>query len=44
MHNNLEHNTRDGLPIASLAGARIVAVAGFIGMRDHERPSGSSLG
>ncbi len=32
---NLEHNTRDGLHIASLAGVWIVAVAGFGGMRDH---------
>jgi alpha,alpha-trehalose phosphorylase len=32
---NIEHNTRDGLHIASLAGAWIVAVAGFGGMRDH---------
>jgi len=32
---NLEHNTRDGLHIASLAGAWVVAVAGFGGMRDH---------
>jgi alpha,alpha-trehalose phosphorylase len=32
---NLEHNTRDGLHIASLAGAWIVAVAGFGGMRDQ---------
>ena len=32
---NLEHNTRDGLHIASLAGAWIAAVAGFGGMRDH---------
>ena len=32
---NLEHNTRDGLHIASLAGAWIVAVCGFGGMRDH---------
>jgi alpha,alpha-trehalose phosphorylase len=32
---NLKHNTRDGLHIASLAGAWIVAVAGFGGMRDH---------
>jgi alpha,alpha-trehalose phosphorylase len=32
---DLEHNTRDGLHIASLAGAWIVAVAGFGGMRDH---------
>ena len=33
---DLEHNTRDGLHIASLAGAGIVAVAGFGGMRDHD--------
>ncbi|HEY3553351.1 MAG TPA: glycosyl hydrolase family 65 protein, partial [Solirubrobacterales bacterium] len=33
---NLEHNTHDGLHIASLAGAWIVAVAGFGGMRDHD--------
>ena len=33
---DLEHNTRDGLHIASLAGAWIVAVAGFGGMRDFE--------
>jgi alpha,alpha-trehalose phosphorylase len=33
---NLEQNTRDGLHIASLAGAWIVAVAGFGGMRDHD--------
>jgi alpha,alpha-trehalose phosphorylase len=32
---DLEHNTRDGLHIASLAGTWIVAVAGFGGMRDH---------
>jgi alpha,alpha-trehalose phosphorylase len=32
---DLEHNTRDGLHIASLAGAWIAAVAGFGGMRDH---------
>jgi alpha,alpha-trehalose phosphorylase len=32
---DLEHNTRDGLHIASLAGAWIVAVSGFGGMRDH---------
>ena len=32
---NLEHNTRDGIHIASLAGAWMVAVAGFGGMRDH---------
>jgi alpha,alpha-trehalose phosphorylase len=33
---NLEHNTRDGLHIAPLAGAWIVAVAGFGGMGDHD--------
>jgi alpha,alpha-trehalose phosphorylase len=32
---DLEHNTRDGLHIASLAGAWIAAVAGFGGMRDY---------
>jgi alpha,alpha-trehalose phosphorylase len=32
---DLEHNTHDGLHIASLAGAWIAAVAGFGGMRDH---------
>jgi alpha,alpha-trehalose phosphorylase len=32
---DLEHNTRDGLHIASLAGAWLTAVAGFGGMRDH---------
>jgi alpha,alpha-trehalose phosphorylase len=32
---DLEHNTRDGLHIASLAGAFMVAVAGFGGARDH---------
>jgi len=32
---DLQHNTRDGLHIASLAGAWIGAVAGFGGMRDH---------
>jgi alpha,alpha-trehalose phosphorylase len=32
---DIEHNTRDGLHIASLAGAWIAAVAGFGGMRDH---------
>jgi alpha,alpha-trehalose phosphorylase len=34
---DLEHNTRDGLHIASLAGAWIGAVAGFGGMRDYDR-------
>ena len=33
---DLEHNTVDGLHIASLAGAWIAAVAGFGGMRDHD--------
>jgi alpha,alpha-trehalose phosphorylase len=32
---DLEHNTRDGVHIASLAGAWIAAVGGFGGMRDH---------
>jgi alpha,alpha-trehalose phosphorylase len=32
---DLEHNTRDGLHIASLAGAWLAAVAGFGGMRHH---------
>ena len=32
---DLEHNTRDGLHIASLAGTWVAAVAGFGGMRDH---------
>ncbi|GAA5036959.1 glycoside hydrolase family 65 protein [Actinopolymorpha pittospori] len=36
---DLEHNTRDGLHIASLAGAWLTLVAGFGGMRD----SGGSL-
>lgn len=34
---DLQRNTRDGLHIASLAGAWIAAVAGFGGMRDHYR-------
>jgi alpha,alpha-trehalose phosphorylase len=33
---DLEHNTRDGLHIASLAGAWIGVVSGFGGMRDHD--------
>jgi alpha,alpha-trehalose phosphorylase len=33
---DLEHNTGDGLHIASLAGAWIATVAGFGGMRDHD--------
>jgi alpha,alpha-trehalose phosphorylase len=32
---DLEHNTRDGLHIASLAGSWLAVVAGFGGMRDH---------
>jgi alpha,alpha-trehalose phosphorylase len=33
---DLEHNTRDGVHIASLAGSWLAAVAGFSGMRDHD--------
>jgi alpha,alpha-trehalose phosphorylase len=33
---DLEHNTRDGVHMASLAGAWIAAVAGFGGMRDFD--------
>jgi alpha,alpha-trehalose phosphorylase len=33
---DIEHNTRDGVHIASLAGTWIAAVAGFGGMRDHD--------
>jgi alpha,alpha-trehalose phosphorylase len=33
---DIHHNTRDGLHIASLAGAWIAAVAGFGGLRDHD--------
>jgi alpha,alpha-trehalose phosphorylase len=33
---NLQHNTRDGLHMASLAGAWIALVAGFGGLRDDE--------
>ncbi len=32
---DLEHNARDGLHIASLAGTWIALVAGFGGLRDH---------
>jgi alpha,alpha-trehalose phosphorylase len=32
---DIEHNTRDGLHIAALAGAYLAAVAGFGGARDH---------
>ena len=31
---DLEHNTRDGLHIAALAGSWIALIAGFAGMRD----------
>jgi alpha,alpha-trehalose phosphorylase len=34
---DLHHNVRNGLHIASLAGAWLVAVAGFGGMRDWDR-------
>jgi alpha,alpha-trehalose phosphorylase len=37
---DIHHNTKDGVHLASLAGAWIAAVAGFGGMRDH----GGSLG
>ncbi len=33
---DLARNTRDGVHVASLAGAWLVAVAGFGGMRDHD--------
>ncbi len=33
---DLEHNTRDGVHVASLAGAWLATVAGFGGMRDHD--------
>jgi alpha,alpha-trehalose phosphorylase len=33
---DIQHNTRDGLHIASLAGTWIGAVAGFGGLRDHD--------
>jgi alpha,alpha-trehalose phosphorylase len=33
---DLHHDTRDGVHLASLAGAWIAAVAGFGGMRDHD--------
>ncbi|HWE11528.1 MAG TPA: glycosyl hydrolase family 65 protein [Solirubrobacteraceae bacterium] len=33
---DLEHNTRDGIHIASVAGTWITAVCGFGGMRDHD--------
>jgi alpha,alpha-trehalose phosphorylase len=33
---DLQHNTRDGIHIASLAGACIAAIAGFGGLRDRD--------
>ena len=33
---DLEHNTRDGVHIAAVAGAWIATVAGFGGLRDHD--------
>jgi alpha,alpha-trehalose phosphorylase len=33
---DLEHNTRDGLHMAALAGSWLAAVVGFGGFRDHE--------
>jgi alpha,alpha-trehalose phosphorylase len=33
---DLEHNTRDGIHIASVAGTWIAAVCGFGGVRDHQ--------
>ena len=33
---DLEHNTRDGLHLASLAGSWVAVVAGFGGFRDHD--------
>ncbi len=33
---DLEHNTRDGVHVASLAGSWLGLVCGFGGMRDHE--------
>jgi alpha,alpha-trehalose phosphorylase len=33
---DLEHNSRDGLHIASLAGTWIAAICGFGGLRDHD--------
>jgi alpha,alpha-trehalose phosphorylase len=34
--NDIHHNTRDGLHLASLGGAVMTAIAGFGGVRDHE--------
>ncbi|MFF4835361.1 glycoside hydrolase family 65 protein [Streptomyces sp. NPDC001315] len=39
---DLEHNTRDGLHIASLAGTWIALVAGFGGMRRYVEEDGTS--
>ena len=39
---DLEHNTRDGLHIASLAGTWIALVAGFGGLREREETLGFS--
>jgi alpha,alpha-trehalose phosphorylase len=33
---DIHHNTRDGIHLASLAGAWLAAVCGFGGLRDHE--------
>jgi alpha,alpha-trehalose phosphorylase len=33
---DIHHNTRDGVHLASLAGAWLAAVCGFGGMRDHD--------
>jgi alpha,alpha-trehalose phosphorylase len=33
---DIHHNTRDGIHLASLAGAWIAAVCGFGGLRDHD--------
>jgi len=33
---DIEHNTRDGVHVAALAGAWLAAVCGFGGMRDHD--------
>jgi alpha,alpha-trehalose phosphorylase len=40
--NDLEHNTRDGLHMASLAGSWIALVAGLAGMRSWEKSLGFS--
>ncbi|WP_455355248.1 glycoside hydrolase family 65 protein [Streptomyces sp. SYSU K217416] len=41
---NLEHNTRDGLHIASLAGTWIALVVGFGGVRRRELDGGGAVG